>query len=133
MKKPKAKKKDDDAVSSKSNAKSQKSRNSVKTSGSKASKSTPTPDEEINSIEKEYEPIELSVMQMLLLNITMPCCRSKYQKALKKLLKKLDGKIHRELDLAVHLRKLRDTHNYTRSFATSKVFDPTSLILDYKN
>lgn len=79
MKKPKDKKKDDDAVSSKSNAKSHKSRNSNKSSGSKGSKSTPTPGEgEIDSIENTYLPIELSVMQMILLNITMPCCRSPY-------------------------------------------------------
>lgn len=69
---------------------------------------------------------------MMLLNWTMPCCRSPYQKSLARLLQKLDSKLHRELDLGPHLRKLRDTHNYTRSFATSKVFDKKSLILDYK-
>lgn len=69
---------------------------------------------------------------MMLLNMTMPCCRSPYQKSLATLLKKLDGKIHRELDIGPHLRKLRDTHNYTKSFATSEVFDKNSLIPDYK-
>jgi len=70
---------------------------------------------------------------MILLDWTIPCCRSPYQKSLARLLKKLDQKIHRELDIGPHLRKLRDTHNYTKSFATSEVFDRKSLILDYKN
>lgn len=70
---------------------------------------------------------------MILLSWTMPCCRSPYQNALARLLKKLDRKVHSELDLGPHLRKLRDTHNYTKSFATSKVFDRKSLINDYKN
>ena len=84
-------------------------------------------------LEDSYLPIELSVGHMMLLNMTMPCCRSPYQNSLARLLKKIDQKLHRELDLGPHLRKLRDTHNYSKSFATSEVFDKKSLITDYEN
>lgn len=63
----------------------------------------------------------------------MPCCRSPYQKSLARLLYKIDNKLHRELDLGPHLRKIRDTHSYTKSFATSEVFDRQTLIMDYEN
>jgi hypothetical protein len=86
LKKPKSKKKEDDAVSNKSGTKSHKSRNSLRSSGSKGSKGTPTPTPGDESVEGTYQPIELSIMQMLLLNITMPCCRSPYQNKLKTLL-----------------------------------------------
>lgn len=65
---------------------------------------------------------------MIRLNITPFCCRTKYQKALSRLLEKLEFKLHRELDFAPHLRKFRDTTNYVRSFTTSKVFDRENLI-----
>ena len=81
---------------------------------------------------QDYSKPEISDFQMIRLTLTPFCCRTKYQKSLKTLITKAEYKLHREIDFGPFLKRLRDTQNMMKSYASSKIFDANDLFQDYQ-
>ena len=102
-------------------AKSKKSDEKSAKSKSKLSRSD-SYKEESDSKKKEkrsmddYHKIDVSVFSLWWLGCVPSCCRTRYQKALTKLMKKAEYKLHREMDIGPFLKNVRDGRNLVRSF-----------------
>lgn len=81
---------------------------------------------------EDFHKIDVSAFSLVMLGCLPSCCRTRYQKALGRLMKKADYKLHRELDIGPFLKNVRDGRNLVKSFSTSKVFDPDTLYTDYQ-
>jgi hypothetical protein len=63
--------------------------------------------------------IDLGVCTIIRYIITPFCCRTKYMKALARLFKKAEYKLHSELDIGMLLKNIRDSKSAVQSYSTS--------------
>lgn len=75
----------------------------------------------------DYQKIQISTAQVICLALTPRCCLSAKLKSLRKYLIKAENKMHRELDLPLFLKRVRDSQNLVMSYMTSKCFDSNTL------
>ena len=60
-------------------------------------------------------------------------CRTKYQKAVHRILKKANYRMRKELDITNIIRKAREANNLAASYATSNCFVPPDLRKEYES
>lgn len=60
------------------------------------------------------------------------CCRPSRLRAVARLLKKAEYKLHREMDIGRMLKSIRDSRSVVGSLQTSKVFDRDTLLHEYQ-
>ena len=107
---------------------SQRSRRTGVTSN-RGSQITRTSQKSKDETDEDWEPvpIEVSYFQMLRYDWTPRFCLTKYQRAIHRIFKKAEYRLHRELDLASILKKVRETHNLTTSFFNAERFTDALL------
>lgn len=57
----------------------------------------------------DYQNITISAFSMVALSMIPPLCRTSYQKALARLLKKAEYKLHKEMNIGPLIKTVRDT------------------------
>lgn len=70
----------------------------------------------------DYQNIAISAFSMVALSLVPPLCRTSYQKALARLLKKAEYKLHKELNIGPLIKTVRDTQNVVKSYHSAKSF-----------
>jgi hypothetical protein len=75
----------------------------------------------------DYQKVQISTGQVICLALTPRCCLSPKLKSLRKYLIKAENKMHREVDFALMLKRVRDSQNLVMSYMMSKCFDPNTL------
>ena len=85
-------------------------------------KETPSGNTKKGRQPEDYQNISISAFSMVALSFVPPLCRTSYQKALARLLKKAESKLHRELNIGPLLKTVRDSNNIQKSLCSSKSF-----------
>ena len=72
-------------------------------------------------------PLEISFYNLLLHDWMPFLCRSKKLHALDRVLQKANYRIHKELDVASVLRRVRESNYFVQSFFTNETFDADEI------
>jgi len=72
----------------------------------------------------DFMQIQITGFQTFRLLLTPPCCRTRYQKALARLFKKAEHKLHREMNIGTLIKSIRDSALLVKSYSRSRVFSP---------